>query len=554
MLVCAASLALRWLVPPIVYANASYDDLFFVTTADNLFNGEWLGTYDPRMSLSKGMGYPAFLALCRFLHLPVLLGQHLLLLIAAATVAVVAARLSRSAALGLLLFALLALDPSFLGTGSSRVIRDGWYASVCLLVFGITAGLLLPRHDRPASRLLLICRALGTGLALGVAGAMYWLGREERPWLIPALAVLFVGAARLHRRPVAIRRESRRPVLVSRYRLVGAGTAALVMLTGVQAVAGQNERTYGVRLTNDMTEGAFVAAYSRWESVDAGGRRPYVPISAAQRRAAYRVSPAAAELRQHLEGPNSAWLVGASCAAVQVCDDVAGGWAPWAIRQAVAFTGHYQDADEVQGFYQRLTAELETACASAKLTCDRAMPSMLPQPESIRAGAYAGSFLQASAWLVGFRLGDMYPGVRSQGDPHNYAVFARSLPGLPATLEEQNAREERRAPHLDWVARLRAIYGWLFPPLLVAAVGGLLLAPLRGRGRWQGPWLLALAAAVMVLTRLGLLALIDSTSFPAAESRYLLPASSALIVFTVAGVWLLLTSMQRPEPSGESRT
>src|SRR5260221_10233253 len=71
-----------------------------------------------------------------------------------------------------------------------RVVREGLYTSLSLLVLAlairafVTPRAALLREDLGRKRLALI--------GLGLAGALYWLTREEGAWLVPSLATLFV--------------------------------------------------------------------------------------------------------------------------------------------------------------------------------------------------------------------------------------------------------------------------------------------------------------------------------------------------------------------------
>jgi cell shape-determining protein MreD len=78
--------------------------------------------------------------------------------------------------------------------------------------------------------------------------------------------------------------------------------------------------------------------------------------------------------------------------------------------------------------------------------------------------------------------------------------------------------------------------------LLPLALAGYLLAAARRRRGWFPVWIVGVAAGVAVLSRIGLLALVDSTSFPAAQTLYALPAADFLLLFLLTGTWLLMRS------------
>src|SRR5664279_4274452 len=203
--ICLISLGIRQAVPLWVIGNAAYDDQLFVRHASFISDGAWLGPFD-QLTLAKGPVYPVFLAVVRRLGLPTALAYQVLVLAAAGTLAYLIARLIGSRYVAAVAFTALALNPVFLGPQASRLARDNVYASTSLLVFAVV-GLVVVSATRPI-RQGRRRSAAGT-LALAIIGgallAGYWLLREERIWLLPALTVLIVGLAVAGRRmPVGI--------------------------------------------------------------------------------------------------------------------------------------------------------------------------------------------------------------------------------------------------------------------------------------------------------------------------------------------------------------
>ena len=132
------STILRLLVPLWVIGDAVEDDQLFVRLGSSLREGAWLGPFDTR-TLQKGPAFPAFLAAAQLTRLPYLLAVHLVHLLACAAAAAAIGRAAGSRSIGCWLYVVLALDPSFYGWGASRVLRDNWYSSVCLLLFALAA-------------------------------------------------------------------------------------------------------------------------------------------------------------------------------------------------------------------------------------------------------------------------------------------------------------------------------------------------------------------------------------------------------------------------------
>lgn len=530
----AASLALRLAVPLWLLLDAGDDDELAVRLGHSLLTG-WLGPFDLH-TLEKPPGFPLFLAAVHAVPLPFALVEQLLHLGAAALAAYALARLSGSRPLGVAAYVVLALDPSFVGGGASRLVRDNWYSSVCLALFALATLAMRPQERRRRGPATSAAATLLVGVAAAVALSAYWLGRVEHPWLLPALAVVLGGGALsrvLPRTGLRARTTAVAGVLVACLLALG-GTAAAV--AGVER---ENGRHYGVALTDDFSTGSFALLYADWQSVRAGPARRFVPVSAAQRRAVYRISAAARELEPTLERRPNKWIR-ASCAGVHVCDDFAAGWWPYALRDATYAAGHLRTAAAAQAFWSRIAHDITTACAHGSLRCDHPVPDMLPSPSRVSVAAWAVAMVRSLGYLV--TLGPASPPASvSGGDPRRWPLFASTVRGLPRTLAAQQARERASGPARAVVRALRITYAVGIAVGAVLALLGLAIGWQRRRPGERAVVLVAVAAALAVIGRALLLGLVDSTSFPAAhEPTYALPATSFLLLFVVCGVGLLL--------------
>lgn len=526
------SVAARLFVPAWVVADATHDDGLFVRLAHEIRSGNWLGPFS-NTTLAKGPGFAFYLAATAAFRLPPLFAIHVLHLCAAGVIAVLVYLMTRHRLLATLTFCLMALDPAFFTPEASELIRDNWYASICLLVFGLTiAAQLLPTVSVPR-----LHHAMVLGTAAGIVLSAYWLGREERLWLLPAGVIAIAGSIGLSNR---IGRHSSsaevRPTRL-RYRAalvwVFAVVALIATVVGVRTV---NRHFYGASLVTDSIDGKLPRAYALWASVEAGTPRRYVPVSAAQRREVYEQSAAARELEAALEGPLRSWIAN-GCATIHICDDYGAGWFVWALRDAVQVTGHYDSAAEAQLFYERLGDEIADACRRGRLRCGRALPAFLPQPSTIPWSAVARSTLQATNEVL--RIGPQGLRPLSSGSAPNWRVFAETLPGFPASREEHNDAERTWLPRLKVMELVGRIYfagGYILMPF---AVAGYALCVLRRREHLFVA-VVGLAAGVALLSRVILLGLIDATSFEGVQPSYVLPARGFLQVFLALGLYLLI--------------
>lgn len=361
--------------------KASYDDALFIRHALSLIHGNWLGAYD-NLTLVKGPGYPFFLAACFGLGLPITLTQPLLYALACLAVALAVAGLTRVTWLPVLLYAVLLWHPAMLPL---RVIRDSIYGAQTLLICGAVLTLVVAlRQGRSRSWL-----ALGTGMLFG----WFWLTREESIWLVPGLVLLVLGAVWLQ----WSQKQSLRPwVRCVAWFVVG----LLSINVGNKLV---NFVEYGQFISVDFTGPSFKQAMSALQSVRDGPVIPHVPVPEKVRKEIYAASPAFNELSWYLEdkaSPGHGWRKWGCQVYPETCGDLAGGWFPWAFRNAVASKGYYRSAATAAAYFRRLSGEIQAACSDGRLTCHRQWLSLMPQISGSQWREVPGKILRAVGLLT----------------------------------------------------------------------------------------------------------------------------------------------------------
>lgn len=546
---------LRWLVPldPTSWLQAPNDDGLFERGAVRLAVGDWPGDFD-RLVLSKGSGYPLFIAVADRLHLPLGVAGQLTYLAAAAATALAFLLVTRRVVAATTVYLVLAFDPMNYGVDAARVLRDNWYAGMSLLLLSgtfVTGWLILHR----VNPLLLLPAAALTGLS----GAGFWLCREEGIWLLPALLVVAAGLPVVHwwaRR----RQDPSAPEVGSDggwRRWLPAGVAVLTLAAAwyvpIQWVADRTEAAYGVRLTTDFASGTFPEAYAAWQRVRGVPLTDYVPINRAQREAVYAVSPAARELSGWLEGPDDGWAVH-GCKSVGVCDDIAGGWMPWALRDAAGQTGHFDSEADFQAFFGRVRDEIEAACDDGRLTCAPALPAaMVPVLRASPFAVAASSFW----WLSRLPFDATYyelmdPAHVHPIEPAERATLRQGIGGVADTDESARAQaasfQDRAWPY----AALGWLYRCLFVVLALVAALGLVLAVRWRRDRRPNRPLtvLIVGLAVAIGSRLVLLAVVDTTQYAIGPTYHQVTRTMLLALIAVGAAHCATVLRDRAERAG----
>lgn len=421
--VCA--LVLRSGYPINALAFAGFDDALFIREAVSLRSLHWLGAYD-NLTLAKGMFYPLFITASSVVQVPLIFAEQVLYLAACLLTALIFRNVT-GGRYYLIVFAVLALNPIVFDENLSRVIREAIYVSLSLALFVLVFAMLFPQRETSRRSLTMAT------IATGVVTACYWLTREEAVWILPAIGFLIAAAIVL-----AIAGRIGKRLVLTRLVLISAsmvGAASLVAL-----VAGINYLKYGAFTDVEFRSRGFLSAYGAVSRVTPQHWTRYVALPKDVRERLYEVSPAFAELKPYFEGPPSAGFKPPGCGLETECNAFLMGWFMWALRDGVAYAGHYASHQSSEQFYRRLAAEIDTACETGALNCGAPRRTMLP-PFRFHYMLEAAARLPGAARVV-FTLGGGNPYYRPIGSDDQVELFRR-MTGLIA----------ESAPHLrGWAA------------------------------------------------------------------------------------------------------
>ncbi len=514
-----------------------HDDELFVRQAGSLLRGEWLGAYD-QMTLIKGVVYPAWIALSRAAHVPLLLGQHLLY-IAACWLFVAALRpLVRRRWWLAAAFAVLLFNPATLL--NVRVVREGIYLAFTLMVFAGGAGLIA----RGGQSLKTVA---GWSAGLGAALALFWLTRGEGVWILPSVLLMLMFAA------WKIMRERKGRMA---WRLAALLLPLLLCGLAVLTVCAVNRRVYGVFITDEFKAREFKAAYGALMRVRPRQFHPYLMVARETRERIYMYSPAFAELREHLEGGlGQRWAaLGAKLSGFNPrSGELPGILFLWALRDAVAAAGHCGSAPEAMAFYGRLADEVNAACDRGRLPAYPRRDSLAPRWRAEYGPFFIKALRRGARELMSFQE---LPTEYSRGTDRQLSLFAE-MTGEPLAYAPDDPRRPPPAPvwrdrlnrvRLAVLRRTFTVYRGLAWPAALLALAGLVLGPWWRRGIYP-IWVVGVAALGAVAARMLMLAFIACSSFDGFAARHISPVYVPLLVFILMGL-LELGSTRRLPVSG----
>ena len=458
----------------------------------------------------------------------------------------------RSRPFALVLFAVMAFQPAaWLEQSGGRVMREGIYVSqtLLLLTLGLRCWVLAATQALPAAQLRAQWRPL---LAMGLVGGWFWLTREEGVWLLPALALLLTYWL-----------WAQRHVLLRQWRpaLAFAALPIVVATVMVGAVNTTNYAVYGVFRNNDFRSSDFLGGYGALTRIRHDHWQRYVPFPKDARERAYAMSAAARELKPYFEGDGGEFWRQGGCAQTQTspCPEILSGWFMWALRRAVATTGHYQSAREAQSFYRRLAAEIDAGCRQRPDDCLPPRATMVPPWHE----GYALDAIKASGqvfWTLATLDHATLKPYHSVGQPLHLRLFEVVTNGPiapmadtpPLEVDLTSPRDTLRLQLAQWIATAMSKASAVALPMAFALWFLWTVVLLVRRRMPDVTWMLAASLAAALATRIALLGFLEATSIPSNYILYLYPAVPLSLAFPVVVLWSVAQRLKSRKNSGHN--
>lgn len=352
-------------LPIMAVPKGIHDDWIMVHLAETLRNGQWLGEYND-LTLTKGMFFPLYLALCNFFHLSYLNVTALCYTISCMLfVYGLRPLLKKTWAMGLLYLALLWNPVSYSVQAFQRVYRNSISYIQVLLIFGGFLALYLRRKEPLKKQALWVLAA-----AFGTVSFFYT--REDAIWVVPFLLVFL--AVYLGSVFCLFRKTGERAY-------IGKGILVLVpflflWLTG-QVIAAQNESHYGIRTTNELQDSGFAKMYKSMMAVKPNEDIPGVTLTSEKLARMCDACPTLKELEPYFQSSKEFWAGPEGDADVW---EVRDGWVFWILRTALAQAGYYENGAMADEICLKIRDELETAMDEGTLERQATMPSTYMSP------------------------------------------------------------------------------------------------------------------------------------------------------------------------------
>ncbi len=530
------------------YGDAGHDDKLFINLANNILSFQWLGEYS-QMTLMKGPFYPMWIAFSHFLGIPLLVSQHFLY-IDACLLLIISLRsfLSSKPFFTIFSYAIILFNPASYADGiSNRVIREGIYSSLTLLVIAFAFGLFLRFLSKEKNTYL-------WSIGLGISLSCFWLTREEGIWIVPLLIIIFIYLLII----IFIKYRKKEKGIVSD--LIIIFLPFFILGSSLSIVSLVNYMHYGILNTVEFKNKDFLRAYGSLTRIENSNWKQYVPVLKKTRMMAYEVSPKFAELEPYLEGDlGSGWASNAQKnPQTRNIDpsEIAGGWFMWAFRDAVALAGHYKNGKETMNFYKQMAGEIDSACDNGKLDCLSNNQSMTPHWRNEYFSQLVPCYVDTAKRTFFFSnmrsVSSPSAGEKSSlrlfqnitNEPIELVVDQQSLDLLKEKASKNINNDKSPNFKIKILGFIKNLYTYTFSPFLIISIVILFYKIFTRRMKDNDLTLIILSFALIliVILRILIITLIVVTSFPAVDILYTSPLYPPLLIFLLLP---LLFDLQR---------
>lgn len=351
-------------LPIFAYPGADHDDGMMVKMAEALMNGRWLGDYT-ELTLVKGLFFPLFLAINGLLGIPYSISVPGFYTIACVIFVIGTKKLFKNELPLYILFTVLMFMPiSFANETFTRVYRNSLIAGQVLIIAGSLVALYLNRFGK--NKIMIVWSILS-----GFAVASLWHSREDGIWIMPlTLGVLLISGV-----TIFVKKELSQKEKVKKGFIVSLPIIILVFTTIL--ISTINYGVYGVYTTNELNDSNYTKTIKLIYSVEATEAVHNVSVPRSSMEKIFAVVPSLNAIRDEIDGSMDRWSWYDKAAPVREVED---GWFFWSIREAVANSGYYSDAQTANNFYAQVNSELEEAFESGQLQRRTTMPSALMSP------------------------------------------------------------------------------------------------------------------------------------------------------------------------------
>ena len=327
-------------IPVEALANADHDDLLQVNQGCFLFAGQWLGPYNSR-TLSKGISFPFFLAVCKWLCMPYGLGLALFYIASILVFLRAIKTFINNPYLKGILYLFFLYSPAMLSSSTQqRAYNIAVVPPTILLVAGGFIGMFL-RRDQGVRKML------PWSVLAGFSFAYFWNIRQDSMWFAPFAA----GAAAITILCILLQKKNWKKKITS----VFVACLPFLLFEGVMlGISAVNYHYYGIFTTNERAGTSCADVMADLIQMDVPQVNESVWVSRETLERAMEYSETLESIRPSI---NKIYESGWATSNGEIPGDII----VWALRDAVEYAGYFTDGATSEGFFAQVHKELTEA-------------------------------------------------------------------------------------------------------------------------------------------------------------------------------------------------
>jgi hypothetical protein len=324
-----------------VWPHAIHDDGHFISQGVQISTGRWLGDFN-QYTLIKNPLYPVLLGILNCFRISLQNFQEFIYILACCAFFFSVNKYLKKG-FSLVFLSLLLFNPIVYWL--NRVSREFLYISL-LLFFFAGCNYIIESYKYTRKKRFII------SFGFSLIWALLVLLREESVFLIPCICYIFVAFSWKNIKNYGVNdTKIKTPILFTWIVSVKFLIVSIFCLI--------NYIKYNFYGLNEFENASWKSAYSLISSFDKNEKERYLPAPQKSLAKIYEASPTFRTLKIYLESDCRVWLqFGRGLVTQGNSEDFVGDWFRWALRDAAAKAGYYNNWKSAESLYKSISQEI----------------------------------------------------------------------------------------------------------------------------------------------------------------------------------------------------
>lgn len=354
IIIALIRLSITQKLPIQAFPKQVYDDSLMVKLTKSIIEGHWLGNYDSD-TLVKGVGFPVFLSILKYLNISYLFGMDILYILACMYFIYVFKDEINNNLLRIIVFIIMLFNPiSYAELTYQRVYRSGIGIFQTIFIFSAIYKIYKIRD-------LSIKKILPHVLIASINMVFLWHSREDGMWILPFLVVsIIITIMFIFINEIKNKHNNLKNVIMKTFIIL---MPIWILVLSTLTIKTFNYIKYGVFVEKE-TSSYFGKALSAFYEVKPNDKIDRVDNTREKIDRICEVSESLNSIKPNIYDAFNVWTV---YDGNPNDSEVENGWFSWALKYAVSNSGKYLSPQESNEFYKNVYDEIEDALNSGKL-------------------------------------------------------------------------------------------------------------------------------------------------------------------------------------------